>query len=139
MAEEKKKQPIIIRKYANRRLYNTEISSYVTLEDLCNMIKKGEDFVVRDAKTKADITKSVLQQIIFEQENKGANLLPVEFLKNIITFYDDSLKNLVPSYLNSMMQVFARNQDELRKGNQQDMLSSFDALIDNQLKSGKKS
>jgi polyhydroxyalkanoate synthesis repressor PhaR len=165
MAEEKKKQPIIIRKYANRRLYNTEISSYVTLEDLCTMIKKGENFIVRDAKTGQDITKSVLQQIIFEQESKGANLLPAEFLKNVIAFYDDSLKNVVPVYLNSVMQAFIHKQDEIKKGmgsntnpfkpfediyrsmwgNQQeifnktlDMFSSFNPLINNPSKPGKK-
>ena len=115
MAEGSKKQPIIIRKYANRRLYNTEISSYVTLDDLCHMVKKGEDFVVKDAKTNEDLTKSVLTQIIFEQEGKGENLLPTEFLKNIIGYYDDSLKNVVPIYLNSMMKAFISKQEELRK------------------------
>lgn len=114
MSNDQKKQPVIIRKYANRRLYNTQISSYVTLDDLCIMVKKGEDFVVRDAKSNEDITKNVLAQIIFEQENKGENLLPTEFLKNIIAFYDDSLKNVVPVYLNSVMQAFINKQDEMR-------------------------
>ena len=115
MSEKGKKQPAIIRKYANRRLYNTEISSYVTLDDLYGMVKRGEDFVVLDAKTSEDLTKSVLTQIIFEQENGGENLLPVEFLRNVIAFYDDNMKNLVPVYLNSMMQAFIQKQDEMRK------------------------
>ena len=115
MTEKSKKQPAIIRKYANRRLYNTEISSYVTLDDLCTMVKRDEDFIVLDAKTNEDLTKSVLTQIIFEQENGGENLLSVEFLRNVIGFYDDSMKNLVPVYLNSMMQAFIQKQDEMRK------------------------
>jgi len=115
MQEKTKKQPAIIRKYANRRLYNTEISSYVTLDDLCNMVKKGDEFIVLDAKTNEDLTKSVLTQIIFEQENGGENLLSVEFLRNVIGFYDDNMKNLVPVYLNSMMQAFIQKQDEMRK------------------------
>lgn len=116
MTEKAKKQPAIIRKYANRRLYNTEISSYVTLDDLCVMVKKGEEFIVLDAKSNEDLTKSVLTQIIFEQENGGGeNLLSVEFLRNVIGFYDDSMKNLVPVYLNSMMQAFIQKQDEMRK------------------------
>lgn len=165
MAPEHKKQPVIIRKYANRRLYNTQISSYVTLDDLCTMVKKGEDFVVRDAKTSEDITKNILAQIIFEQENKGENLLPAEFLKNIIAYYDDSLKNVVPVYLNSVMQAFTARQDEMKKnmlggnnpfkafediyrsmwGGQQeifnktlDMFSSFNPLINPNNKPGKK-
>lgn len=115
MQNKGKKQPAIIRKYANRRLYNTEISSYVTLDDLCSMVKRDEDFIVLDAKTNEDLTKSVLTQIIFEQENGGENLLSVEFLRNVIGFYDDSMKNLVPVYLNSMMQAFIQKQDEMRK------------------------
>ncbi len=115
MVQNKKLQPALIRKYANRRLYNTEISSYVTLDDLCTMVKNGEEFVVRDAKTDEDLTKQVLTQIIFEQENKGENLLPADFLKSVITFYDDSLKNVVPVYLNSVMQAFIQKQDEMRQ------------------------
>ena len=115
MSDKTKKQPAIIRKYANRRLYNTEISSYVTLDDLYVMVKRGEEFVVLDAKSNEDLTKSVLTQIIFEQENGGENLLPVEFLRNVIAFYDDNMKNLVPVYLNSMMQAFIQKQDEMRK------------------------
>lgn len=110
-----KKQPVIIKKYANRRLYNTAISSYVTLDDLCEMVKIGEDFVVQEAKTEEDLTRSVLAQIIFEQEGKGAHMLSEDFLRGVITFYDDSLKSVVPLYLNSMMQAFQQNQVEMRK------------------------
>jgi polyhydroxyalkanoate synthesis repressor PhaR len=116
MPENNKKQPVIIRKYANRRLYNTEISSYVTLDDLYAMVKRGEDFVVLDAKTNEDFTKSVLTQIIFEQENGGGeNMLSIEFLRSLISFYDDSMKNVMPVYLNSMMQAFIQKQEEMRK------------------------
>lgn len=115
MAQNRKTQPALIRKYANRRLYNTEISSYVTLDDLCQMVKDGEEFVVKDAKTDEDLTKQVLTQIIFEQENRGENLLPTDFLRSVITFYDDSLKNVVPVYLNSVMQAFMQKQDEMKR------------------------
>lgn len=115
MPDTKKKQPVIIKKYANRRLYNTSISSYVTLDDLCEMVKIGEDFIVVDAKTEEDLTRSVLAQIIFEQESKGSHMLSEDFLRSIITFYDDSLKNVVPLYLNSMMQAFQQNQEDLRQ------------------------
>jgi polyhydroxyalkanoate synthesis repressor PhaR len=93
-------QPITIKKYANRRLYNTGTSTYVTLEDLAAMVKRGEDFVVYDAKSSEDITRSVLGQIIFEQEGKnGQGLLPITFLRQLIRFYGDSMQMLVPSYL----------------------------------------
>lgn len=115
MTQNTKTQPVIIKKYANRRLYNTAISSYVTLDDLCEMVKIAEDFVVVDAKTEEDITRSVLAQIIFEQESKGSHMLSEEFLRSVITFYDDGLKNVVPLYLNSMMQAFQHNQEELRE------------------------
>jgi polyhydroxyalkanoate synthesis repressor PhaR len=93
-------EPVTIKKYANRRLYNTGTSTYVTLEDLAGMVKKGEDFVVYDAKTGEEITRSVLTQIIFEQENKeGQNLLPIAFLRQLIRFYGDSMQMLVPRYL----------------------------------------
>ena len=96
----KSEEPITIKKYANRRLYNTGTSTYVTLEDLATMVKAGEDFVVYDAKTGEDITRSVLAQIIFEQENKeGQNLLPIAFLRQLIRFYGDSMQMLVPRYL----------------------------------------
>ncbi len=115
MTQGSKKQPVIIKKYANRRLYNTAISSYVTLDDLCELVKIGEDFVVQDAKTGEDLTRSVLAQIIFEQESKGSHMLSEEFLRSVITFYDDGLKSVVPLYLNSMMQAFQQNQEEMRK------------------------
>jgi polyhydroxyalkanoate synthesis repressor PhaR len=97
----KSDEPITIKKYANRRLYNTGTSTYVTLEDLASMVKAGEDFVVFDAKTNEDITRSVLTQIIFEQENKegGQNLLPINFLRQLIRFYGDSMQMMVPRYL----------------------------------------
>jgi polyhydroxyalkanoate synthesis repressor PhaR len=114
MAEQKPVQPVEIKKYANRRLYDTSQSKYVTLEDLCLMIKSGEEFVVHDAKTGEDLTRQVLTQIIFEQESKGYNMLPISFLKNIIRFYDDSLRSILPSYLETMMENFARNQDKMR-------------------------
>lgn len=106
---------IKIKKYANRRLYNTATSSYVTLEHLCQMVKDGTDFVVEDAKTGEDITRSVLTQIIFEEESKGQNLLPIQFLRQLIGFYDDSLQTLVPGYLEMSMEAFSRNQDQMRQ------------------------
>jgi len=92
----KSPEPVTIKKYANRRLYNTGTSTYVTLEDLAVMVKEGEDFVVFDAKTGEEITRSVLTQIIFEQENKGQNLMPITFLRQLIRFYGDSRQMLVP-------------------------------------------
>jgi polyhydroxyalkanoate synthesis repressor PhaR len=109
------KQPITIKKYANRRLYNTATSSYVTLDHLCQMVKDGHDFVVYDAKSGEDITRSVLTQIIFEEESKGQNLLPIRFLRQLIRFYDDSLQALVPGYLEVSMESFTRNQEQMRK------------------------
>lgn len=106
--------PVVIKKYANRRLYNTATSSYVTLDDLCDMVKKGDDFVVYDAKSGEDITRSVLTQIIFEQEAKGENLLPIGFLRQLIGYYDDQLRGLVPSYLEVAMENFTRNQEQIR-------------------------
>lgn len=110
------KQPIIIKKYANRRLYHTGASTYVTLEDLGTMVKAGEDFVVYDAKSGEDITRSVLTQIIFEQENKegGQNLLPVTFLRQLIRFYGDSMQVMVPSYLEHSMSLFTSEQEKIR-------------------------
>jgi polyhydroxyalkanoate synthesis repressor PhaR len=106
---------IKIKKYANRRLYNTATSSYVTLENLCQMVKDGQDFVVEDAKSGDDITRSVLTQIIFEEESKGQNLLPIGFLRRLISFYGDSLQTLVPSYLEVSMASFQRNQEQMRQ------------------------
>lgn len=110
-----KNDPVTIKKYANRRLYNTGTSTYVTLEDLASMVKAGEDFLVYDAKTGDDITRSVLTQIIFEQENKdGQNLLPVSFLRQLIRFYGDSMQLLVPRYLELSIDTLSREQDRLR-------------------------
>ena len=108
-------KPVVVKKYANRRLYNTATSSYVTLDDLAKMIKAGGDFVATDAKTGEDITRSVLTQIIVEQEQKGQNLLPISFLRQLISFYGDSMQFLVPGYLEQAMIAFARNQEQMRK------------------------
>ena len=108
-------EPVTIKKYANRRLYNTGTSTYVTLEDLAAMVKNGEDFVVYDAKTGEDITRSVLAQIIFEQENKeGQNLLPIAFLRQLIRFYGDSMQMLVPRYLEVSIESLTREQEKFR-------------------------
>jgi len=108
--------PIIIKKYANRRLYNTQTSSYVTLEHLCDMVKEGVEFEVRDARTGEDITRQVLAQIIFEEENKGGqHMLPIQFLRQLIRFYGDSLQAFVPSYLELSMESFTKNQQEMRE------------------------
>src|SRR5256886_10938485 len=107
--------PVTIKKYANRRLYNTGTSTYVTLEDLATMVKSGEDFIVYDAKTGDDITRSVLAQIIFEQENKeGQNLLPVNFLRQLIRFYGNSMQMLVPRYLGVSIERLTREQQKCR-------------------------
>jgi polyhydroxyalkanoate synthesis repressor PhaR len=112
----KSDEPIAIKKYANRRLYNTGTSTYVTLEDLAAMVKRGEDFVVHDAKTGEDITRQVLAQIIFEQENKeGQSLLPIAFLRQLIRFYGDSMQMLVPRYLEVSIESFTREQEKFRQ------------------------
>src|SRR5690349_20206032 len=109
-------EPVTIKKYANRRLYNTGTSTYVTLEDLAAMVKNGEDVVVYDAKTSEDITRSVLTQIIFEQENKeGQNLLPITFLRQLIRFYGDSMQMLVPRYLEVSIESLTREQEKFRQ------------------------
>jgi len=109
-------EPVTIKKYANRRLYNTATSTYVTLEDLAAMVKAGEDFVVHDAKSGEDITRSVLAQIIFEQENKqGQSLLPINFLRQLIRFYGDSLQMLVPRYLEVSLETLTREQEKFRR------------------------
>ncbi len=107
-------KPITIKKYANRRLYNTATSTYVTLDYLSQMVKAGQDFVVFDAKSNEDITRSVLTQIIFEEESKGQNLLPIQFLRQLIQFYGDNLQSFVPSYLEMSMNAFAENQEKIR-------------------------
>jgi polyhydroxyalkanoate synthesis repressor PhaR len=117
MADSVKVHQTVIKKYANRRLYHTGTSTYVTLEDLATMVQNGEDFVVYDARTSEDITRSVLTQIIFEQENKAGadNLLPVAFLRQLIRFYGDSMRTMVPSFLEFSMANFARDQEGLRE------------------------
>ena len=111
-----KPAPVVIKKYANRRLYNTATSAYVTLDHLATMVKEKTDFVVYDAKTGDDITRSVLTQIIFEEESKGGQtLLPIPFLRQLISFYGDSLQGVVPQYLEMSMAQFARNQEQMRK------------------------
>ena len=118
--------PITIKKYANRRLYNTATSSYVTLDHLCQMVKDNEDFVVYDAKTGEDITRSVLTQIIVEEEAKGGqNLLPIPFLRQLIGFYGDQLGGLVPKYLEHSMQAFQHHEAQMR----QYMQHAFDGLF----------
>ncbi len=107
-------EPVIIKKYANRRLYNTSTSSYVTLDDLAGMVREQQDFIVYDAKTNDDITRSVLTQIIVEEESKGTNLLPVSFLRQLIALYGDSLQALVPKYLEHSMSSFTQNQERMR-------------------------
>lgn len=114
MAEQGGKEPTIIKKYANRRLYHTGTSSYVTLEDLALMVRQGEEFVVTDAKTGEEITRSVLTQIIFEQENKGQFLLPIAFLRQLIQFYGDNMQALVPRYLEFSLGQFMADQQKLR-------------------------
>jgi len=109
-------EPITIKKYANRRLYNTATSSYVTLDHLADMVKRGQEFNVHDAKTGEDITRAVLTQIIFEEEGKGGQqLLPIQFLRQLIRFYGDSMQALVPGYLNLSMDSFSRNHERMRE------------------------
>ncbi|MCR4266592.1 polyhydroxyalkanoate synthesis repressor PhaR [Nitratireductor sp. ZSWI3] len=112
-----KDDPIVIKKYANRRLYNTGTSTYVTLEDLAEMVKRDEDFVVQDAKSGEDITHSVLTQIIFELENdrNGQNMLPISFLRQLISFYGDQMQMVVPSFLEQSMIAFSKEQERLRE------------------------
>ena len=109
--------PVVIKKYANRRLYNTASSSYVTLEHLAEMVRDGVDFVVYDAKTNEDLTRSVLTQIIFDEENNGEqqNLLPLQFLRQLIRLYGDSMQALLPSYLEASLEGFARQRERLHK------------------------
>lgn len=108
-------EPVIIKKYANRRLYNTDTSSYVTLDDLAEMVRAERDFVVYDAKSGEDLTRAVLTQIIVDQESRGQNLLPVRFLQQLIRFYGDSIERLVPSYLEFSLDSLTRDQDKFRK------------------------
>jgi len=126
-------EPVVIKKYANRRLYNTAKSSYVTLDHLAKMVRDGEDFVVNDAKTGADITRGVLAQIIFEEESKGPTMLPANFLRALIRLYGDTLQGFVPGYLEASMETFARNQEAMREQVRQAFeanpaLANFEAL-----------
>ena len=110
-----KNEPVVIKKYANRRLYNTGTSTYVTLEDLAEMVKKGEEFTVQDAKSGDDITHPVLTQIIFELENKdGQNMLPIPFLRQLISFYGDHMQMIVPSFLEQSLSAFSKEQERFR-------------------------
>jgi polyhydroxyalkanoate synthesis repressor PhaR len=122
-SDKKSDASVVIKKYANRRLYDTNKSAYITLEDLCDMVKMDVDFQVVDAKTGEDLTRSVLTQIIFEQESKGYSLLPINFLRQVIKVYDDSLRTVLPSYLETTMSQFTNNKDKMRN-----YVKDFDAL-----------
>lgn len=115
MSQSDKSDTVVIKKYANRRLYDTSASRYVTLDHLRELVKEGRDFQVVDAKSGEDLTRGVLAQIIFEEESKGETLLPVEFLRQLIGFYGDSMQGMVPSYLRMSMDTFAQQQAELRE------------------------
>ncbi|AIL65435.1 hypothetical protein NOVO_05315 [Rickettsiales bacterium Ac37b] len=109
-------EPIIIKKYSNRRLYNTQISDYITLDDLHQLIKNKQEFIVQDAKTGEDLTHFTLTQLILDRELKGnTNILPISFLKQILALYDDNLHKILPYYLESSMQLFVQNQDHFRQ------------------------
>jgi polyhydroxyalkanoate synthesis repressor PhaR len=108
------KKPAIIKKYPNRRLYDTITSSYITLDDLCERVKAGDPFVVVDAKSGQDLTRQILTQIIFEQETKGLHLLPTEFLRSVISFYDNNMNDVLQPYLNASMKSFVENQVRVR-------------------------
>ena len=107
-------ETIVIKKYANRRLYNTATSAYVTLEDLARMVREGAEFVVFDAKTNEDLTRQILTQIIFEEESRGEALLPVQFLRQLIGFYGGQMQGVLPSYLEMSLDNFARQQEQIR-------------------------
>jgi polyhydroxyalkanoate synthesis repressor PhaR len=119
-----RKPEVVIKKYANRRLYNTATSTYVTLDDLAGMVKSGTNFQVFDAKTGDDITRSVLTQIIFEEESKGQNLLPINFLRQLIGFYGHNIQNFVPSYLEFSLDALVREQEKLSR----QLVESFGAV-----------
>jgi polyhydroxyalkanoate synthesis repressor PhaR len=122
--------PVVVKKYANRRLYNTESSSYITLETLAEMVRHGRDFVVYDAKSGEDITRGVLTQIIVEEESKGRAMLPTGFLRQLIGFYGDSMQGLVPKYLEGAMANFAKQQQQMRAAMQKTMGGFFPFGID---------
>lgn len=135
--DEAEKPPVKIKKYANRRLYNTATSSYVTLDHLCKMVKEDIDFLVEDAKTGEDITRSVLTQIIVEEEGKGQNLLPISFLRQLISFYGHGMQGVVPAYLEQMMSAFAANQEQMSQYMQNAMGGRFPYAIGNLEEMGK--
>ncbi len=114
-------QPVVVKKYANRRLYNTESSSYITLDNLADMVRQGRDFVVYDAKTGEDITRGVLTQIIVEEEGKGRALLPTAFLRQLIGFYGDQMQGMVPRFLEQAMAALAQQQEQMRAAMQKTM------------------
>jgi polyhydroxyalkanoate synthesis repressor PhaR len=127
------KPATVIKKYANRRLYHTGTSAYVTLDDLADMVRRGEEFVVQDAKTGEDITRGVLGQIIFDAESRGAGLLPISFLRQLITFYDGGMQSLVPTYLEHSLASFAREQEKLRK-QWQDTVGAQASAVEDQVR-----
>ena len=114
LAQPSPPKPVVVKKYANRRLYNTESSSYITLENLAEMVRQGRDFVVYDAKTNEDITRAVLTQIIVEEEGKGSAMLPTSFLRQLIGMYGEDVQSLVPRYLDQAMVAFARQQEQVQ-------------------------
>src|ERR1700727_826776 len=118
-------QPVVENKYDNRRLHNTESSSYITMDNLADMVRQGRDFEVYDAKTGEDITRSVLTQIIVEEEGKGQNLLPTNFLRQLIGLYGGSMQGLVPKYLEHAMTSFAQQQEQMRTAMQKTMCTLF--------------
>lgn len=119
--------PIVIKKYANRRLYDTQTSSYVTLEDLCQMVKQDKEFVVYDAKTNEDLTRQILTQIILEQELKGVNIMPADFLRGVIKTHDEQASAMMQSYLDNAMKAFAANQETMKQYWEKGM-ESFNSL-----------
>ena len=135
--DETEQPPVKIKKYANRRLYNTATSSYVTLDHLCQMVKEDINFAVEDAKTGEDITRSVLTQIIVEEEGKGQNLLPISFLRQLISFYGHGMQGMVPAYLEQMMSAFAANQEQMAQYMQTAMGGRFPYPIGNLEEMGK--
>jgi polyhydroxyalkanoate synthesis repressor PhaR len=130
MSKTESNQPVVIKKYANRRLYDTETSAYITLEDLCDRVKAGKDFTVLDAKTGQDLTRQVLTQIIFEQETKGFQVLPTGFLRSVIRFYDDRMNTVLQHYLDASMSSFLNNQESMQGmvGKAMEGLSPFEEL-----------
>lgn len=119
--------PIVIKKYANRRLYDTQTSSYVTLEDLCQMVKQDKEFVVYDAKTNEDLTRQILTQIILEQELKGVNIMPADFLRGVIKTHDEQASAMMQSYLDNAMKAFTANQETMKQYWEKGM-ESFNSL-----------